>query len=618
MSDRVSQADGRTGRVAAIYARVSSERQRQDETIRSQTVGLRELAAERGLLVIEDLVFEDEGFSGATLTRPALERLRDRAVEGSFEVLLCHAPDRLARRYAYQVLLLEELARAGVEVIFARGGEHSGTPEDELLRQFQGMIAEYERAQIAERTRRGRLHRARSGSPAVLGRAPYGYRYVRRCEHADAYFQIDEVKASVVREVFRRYAHEGQTLAAIADWLNETATPTTTPGKAWHPSTIRGMLVNPAYRGEAAFGKTRVTGARGKATRQARQRGARQSLSPQRKSAPADSWTMITVPAIIDDDTFALARSRLEQGVRFAARNAKKPSLLRGLLVCRECGYAWHRVEKGKSKRVFYQCGSRCLRTAERRCNSAPVRAEELEQLVWGEITRLLCEPDLVRGEIDRRLRSMRETDPAARRGETLAVELTRAERAISRLVDAYQDEQITLDELRARMPELRRREAALRAEQDAIKAEIDHATNYLKLADTIETFTSRLTHGLHDMDTDQQARILQLLIRDVLIGGENETVTIRHSIPLPSGGENPGSPLHTVRHGVPSCRSSPASVFSNREGTPPFSSRPSTTFGYSSGNGTPHSKDADTDGVLNPARRTKPAATSPARPVRR
>ena len=131
-------------RVAAIYARVSSERQRQAETIHSQLAALRELAARRGLLVVDDLVFEDDGFSGATLIRPALERLRDRAAEGAFEVLLCHAPDRLARRYAYQVLLLEELGRAGVEVMFAKEPERSGTPEDELLRQFQGMI-EYER-----------------------------------------------------------------------------------------------------------------------------------------------------------------------------------------------------------------------------------------------------------------------------------------------------------------------------------------------------------------------------------------------------------------------------------------------------------------------------------------
>ncbi|HEY5430626.1 MAG TPA: recombinase family protein, partial [Solirubrobacteraceae bacterium] len=537
-------------RVAAIYARVSTDHQRAQGTIQSQVAELRELARARGLTVGPELVFCDDGVSGATLIRPALERLRDGAAEGSFEVLLCHSPDRLARRYAYQVLLLDELARAGVEVVFALQDEGARTPEGELMRQMQGMIAEYERAQIAERTRRGRLHRARSGSVAVLGRAPYGYRYVRRSENTDAYFQIDEVKAGVVREVFGRYAHQGHTLAATADWLNQTETPTTTPGKAWHPSTVRGMLTNPAYRGEAAFGKTRRTGGRGKATRQARQRQARHALSPQRTAAPKDAWTMIAVPAIVDTDTFALAASRLEQGVRFATRNAKKPSLLRGLLVCRECGYAWHRVEKGKqSKRVLYQCGSRCLRTSERRCNSAPVRAEELDQLVWTEIRRLLCEPDLVRAEIDRRLQSMRDTDPAARRGETLAAELIRAERAIARLVDAYQDEQITLDELRARMPELRRREQALRIECDAVEAEIEDATSYLKLAETIESFTSRLTNGLEEMSTDEQARVLQLLVRDILIGGKDETVTIRHSIPLPSGGQNPESPLHTVRH---------------------------------------------------------------------
>ena len=112
----MAQTASSAGRVAAIYARVSSERQREEGTIQSQLAGLRELAADRGLLVADDLIFEDEGVSGATLVRPALERLRDRAAEGAFEVLLCHAPDRLARRYAYQVLLLEELALSLIHI----------------------------------------------------------------------------------------------------------------------------------------------------------------------------------------------------------------------------------------------------------------------------------------------------------------------------------------------------------------------------------------------------------------------------------------------------------------------------------------------------------------------
>src|SRR3954465_4938238 len=142
VSGMTTPTDGQAT-VAAIYARVSSERQRQEQTIASQTAALRELAEQRGLLVAGELVFEDDGFSVASLQRPALERLRDRAFEGCFEVLLCHAPDRLARRYAYQVLLLEEFARSGIEVIFAKQPERSDSPEDELLRQFQGMIAEY-------------------------------------------------------------------------------------------------------------------------------------------------------------------------------------------------------------------------------------------------------------------------------------------------------------------------------------------------------------------------------------------------------------------------------------------------------------------------------------------
>jgi site-specific DNA recombinase len=143
-------------------------------------------------------------------------------------VLLCHAPDRLARRYAYQVLLLEELQRAGVEVVFAKEPERGGTPEDELLRQFQGMIAEYERAQIAERTRRGKLHRARGGSQAVMSGAPYSYRYVRKTDHSEGFWEICEAEAVVVREVFGRYAGDGCSIAELTRWLSEQGIPTRT------------------------------------------------------------------------------------------------------------------------------------------------------------------------------------------------------------------------------------------------------------------------------------------------------------------------------------------------------------------------------------------------------
>ena len=173
----------------ALYARVSSERQAQQATIESQVQALRARASADGHCLLPSDIYTDEGFSGSTLVRPALERLRDRAAEGQISILYVHSPDRLARRYAYQVLLLEELKASGVEVVFLEGRSEK-TAEDALLVQVQGMIAEYERAKIAERCRRGKLHRARQGMVSSLGGAPYGYAYVRTTETEPARYEI--------------------------------------------------------------------------------------------------------------------------------------------------------------------------------------------------------------------------------------------------------------------------------------------------------------------------------------------------------------------------------------------------------------------------------------------
>jgi site-specific DNA recombinase len=182
--------------MAAIYARVSSEQQREAHTIASQTALLIEFAKGHNLEVPKEWVFEDEGYSGATLERPGLERVRDLAAEGQIEVVLAYAPDRLSRKYAYQILLIEELARNGVETLFVKAPQGSSA-EDQLLVQFQGMIAEYERAQILERSRRGKRHRAQSGEVSVMSGAPYGYRYIRKTDETPAAYAVLEAEARV-------------------------------------------------------------------------------------------------------------------------------------------------------------------------------------------------------------------------------------------------------------------------------------------------------------------------------------------------------------------------------------------------------------------------------------
>ena len=326
------------------------------------------------LVVPEEFIFEDNGFSGANLQRPALEQLRDRAFDGCFEVVLCHAPDRLARRYAYQVLLLEELARGGIEVVFVKEPERSGSPEDELLRQFQGMIAEYERAQIAERCRRGKLHRARAGAVSVLSGAPYGYRYVKRTEHADAFYEIDELEAPIVREIFDRYVEQRESIVQIGRSLTEQGVPTRTGTPHWGSSTIWAILRNPAYIGQAAYGRRRVDRRAGEADAREPASGAGIPVAPATRHVGPEQWLRIPVPALITEEQYALAQELLERNSRLSPRNTRKPSLLQGILVCRECGHSYYRSStRSKTGNVhhYYRCsGADSFRRPEGR--SAP------------------------------------------------------------------------------------------------------------------------------------------------------------------------------------------------------------------------------------------------------
>ena len=526
---------------AAIYARVSSTRQRQEQTIQSQTAALLVHAEQQGLDVPPEWVFEDEGYSGATLVRPALERLRDLVCQVPVEVVLCHAPDRLARRYAYQALV-EELARAGTEVRFLNGPV-GDRPEDALLVQFQGMIAEYEKAQIIERTRRGKAHRARAGVVNVLSGAPYGYRYVRKSDHAEARYEVCEPEASVVRELFGRYVAEHASIADLARWLTEQQIPTRTGKARWDRSTVWGMLRNPAYAGRAAFAKTMRTDQQARLTRPARLQGRSSSRNPLILDRPAEDWVQIAVPAIVSEETFQLAARRLADNQRFAARNTKVPSLLQGLAACQACGYAYYRTStRTATRRLYYY---RCLGSDDyrypggRRCANLPVRADYLDQVIWDHVTALLADPARIRAELDRRLGELQAANPTTATKARLQREQARTATATSRLVEAYQEQLLSLAELRERMPALRVKERTLRAQLDALEAELVDQETYLKLAETLEGFLARLRGKTDTASVPERQRVLRLLVKEVLIGPER--VVIRHRIPVTSPEPTPG-----------------------------------------------------------------------------
>ena len=521
-------------RMAAIYARVSSEQQREANTIASQTASLIEFAENHDLEVPEEWVFEDEGYSGATLERPGLERVRDLAAEGQIQVVLAYAPDRLSRKYAYQILLIEELARSGVETLFVKAPQGSSA-EDQLLVQFQGMIAEYERAQILERSRRGKRHRAQSGEVSVMSGAPYGYRYMRKTEEAPAAYAVLEAEACVIQRIYEMYTVEGLSIGEITRRINAEGIPTRKASSRWERSTVWAVLRNSAYRGVACFGKTRAS-SRTRVIRPQRRRGVSTPSMTAGHERPREEWIEIPVPALVSEDSFARAQELLEQNKIRSRRRTIEPSIVQGLVSCQKCGYAFARTSTRTSARKihYYKCiGSDGWRKLGGPVcdNGRFVRQDLLDPIVWDEVVRLLEDPTLIQQELDRRLEAARSSHPAKKREQSLQRELAHVGKGIERLLSAYQEALMSIEQLRERMPALRQREQTLRAELQAITDQANDRATFLRLAETLTAFLARLRGAADTLSINERQRIVRLVVKDVLIG--EDTITIRHSIPV-------------------------------------------------------------------------------------
>ena len=243
---------------SAFYARVSSEQQAVAHTIESQLAALSERARTDGTPAPPARQFVDDGYSGSTLVRPALDRLRDLAAVGAVDRVYVHSPDRLARNYAYQVLLVDEWHRAGVELVFLNR-PLGRSPEDDLLLQVQGIVADYERAKIMERSRRGKKHAAQSGSINVMSNAPCGYRYVTVHDGGGhARFEPVPEQARVVQQIFSWIGRDRCSLSEVCRRLQSAGQPTASGRRIWARQAVWHILQNPAYQGQAAYGKTRM------------------------------------------------------------------------------------------------------------------------------------------------------------------------------------------------------------------------------------------------------------------------------------------------------------------------------------------------------------------------
>jgi site-specific DNA recombinase len=509
----------------ALYVRVSSEAQAARGTIGSQLEVLASRVAAEGHEVVA--TYTDDGYSGARLDRPGLDALRDAAEGGAFESLWCLSPDRLARSFPYQVLILDELARLGVPVVFTDSPPIDDDPQARLLIQMQGVIAEYERAKITERHRRGKLYRVRAGE-AIFWKVPYGYRRVARSDTGPARLEIYEPEAVVVRRIFAEYT-SGTSLRQIIRHLYQDGIPTSTGKPLWASSTINGLIRNPTFKGKAAWYRHEYTPSAGGRSR--------------RRARPEEEWVEVAVPAIINDEIFAAAQAVGRDNSAFSPRKTTPGLwLLRGLVVCGRCGVKAHvqpmRSRNGNTNR-YYCCSYHDPIKAggqDKRCTERRIRADELDAFVFDQIRTVLARPDVLLAGQDalagREPPSGDEILTAQLEKLTRRVEQADAERR--RIADLYQANLITTDELRRRAKEVTARRTKLQAEHAELTARHHELAGKNRLRHRLGDFAAKTAAGLDRLDFDGRQRLLRLIIEEVRITGWQ--VEIRLRIPLDTG----------------------------------------------------------------------------------
>ncbi|MFR0355295.1 recombinase family protein [Streptomyces sediminimaris] len=444
----------------------------------------------------------------------------------------CLSPDRLARAYAYQVVILDDLARLQVTVVFTDAPPLTDDPQAVLLTQVQGVIAEYERAKIAERYRRGKLFRSRAGE-VISWKTPYGYRRLPREHDRPARLEVFEAEAAVVRRIFEDYTVHGLSLRQIARNLAADRVPTPQSGRGiWGTSTLARILHNEAYIGRVYFNQTALVP------------DPRPGHRSRQVPRPREEWIPIAVPAIVPEPVFAAVTQVTYDNSKWSPRRTEPGQwMLRGLVKCGHChvGTNCHtmRARNGTWHRYYYCRNHDPLRAGghERRCPERNIRAEALDAFVFAQVRAVLLRPDvLLAGE------QAHAQQPAD--GELLEGELARRERKLAqaqaerrRLADLYQAGLIDLQDLQRRADGIEHRRTTLAERREALTARRHELAQAGQLRRRLEGFAERARAGIDSLSFEQQQALLRLVVEEVEVTGWHVTIRLR----IPSTTHRPG-----------------------------------------------------------------------------
>lgn len=520
----------------AVYVRVSTQRQAQTQTIEQQLDRLREHSQSQGWPWRDEHIFRDDGYSGANLRRPGLDRLREQVRQADFDRVIITAPDRLARNYVHQMLLLEEFERGGCQLEFV---DHpmSQNPHDQLVLQIRGAVAEYERSLIAERMRRGRWQKYQAGGLLPWTHPPYGYRVDPTCPRDPAGVRVEPDEAAVIAEMGTWYRQEGLSLVGVTKRLIARRIPTPHGRWRWNQATVRGILANPVYTGTVFLGRYQSTPARH-----------RQSpLVPIGRGfgghplADSSEWVAVAqIPAIVSQEHFDQVQARLAHNQQFARRNnTAHPYLLRALVSCGTCHLACTGRSDARHGYAYYTCRGKShpiISCRDEKCSSRFIPAAQLDELVWQDVCEVFTHPAMIAAALQRAQAGQWLPQELQARRENLRKARVNLEHQLERLTDAYLANVLHLEEYKRRYQELEQRLQGVAEQVRQVEASVGRHDQLTGLVQSIDAFCQRVQQGLAEATFEQKRQLIELVVDRVVV--TNEEVEIRYVIPTSSTSE--------------------------------------------------------------------------------
>jgi site-specific DNA recombinase len=512
---------------AAIYSRVSTDEQAKGYSLKTQIEACQAYAHERGYTVTA--TFSDD-YTGAAIDRPALNKLRDYMIRNSLDVVIVYDIDRLARKSAYQVLIEEEFKRAGVIIEFVMG-QYEDSDEGRLQKQIRGVIAEYEKAKILERSKRGKRGKAQSGFVLTGARPPYGYKV--KSEAHKAWLEIDESEAAIVRMVYDWYLRgdeSGLPMSAnsIAKRLTKLGLPTRGDKQnhfakkhglgVWQRAMIIHILTNETYTGVWYFGKTKMIDD-GKHREPQNKRGLGKQVA-----RAQEEWISVNVPAIIDRATFDLAQKRKGYNKRLLSGHTKHEYLMKGRLSCSKCGYSL-RGHTIRGKNQYYYCKGK--EQVVKLCDMPSVRGDWVNSLVWAWAKMIIENPENLRLGLDNLQSELQQTNQALfDRMAIIDEQIQEYQKQLDKLLDLYLGGEFPKEILTERKSRLEQMIAGLTKEQNDLAGHIRKVAITDDQLSYIQSFCAKIRKGLDQADFNTKRQIIELLdIRGKVAFENNEKV---------------------------------------------------------------------------------------------